>query len=266
MADGVGACNNARYTYADGKPITCDACLVLKNHPDYAFPSQPMWWEYHGQLDRPSAHNKMDNYCTVIWKKKQFTMSREQFCAWAKSEDGKVLLADWTRKIVEQRRERGANCRISQKMMDSWANAGEAVVKRQSQDSTDIIEPEDVWVPESQYLDETGRRPSEDNIMCEWLELRSGLRDWGFWKKSDAPIRRVKKRRTAMIMDEVVDDNSLELTADQLTQRYQQEASSMDSGSQAISAGDLAAIQSRHSQPAEIQKSEEATNMKQRIR
>ena len=129
----------------------------------------------------------------VHGKKKQFKMSKTEFNTWAKTDEGKASLVLWGDKISDQRKAQGPNCRISKKMMESWAGAQPAVLKRQSAKPTDIIEPEDHWVPESKYIDDTGRTPADDDIECEWLEKQNGERFFGFWKESGEPIKRGKK-------------------------------------------------------------------------
>ena len=58
-------------------------------------------------------------------------------------------------------------------------------------------------------------------------------------KETDDAPRRRKKRRTAVIMDEGVDDNSLELSADQLEERFKKEAAALHSGEKAVTQDDL---------------------------
>ena len=229
-------------TYADGKPIKCPACLFEKASKDPAFPDKTRAWNLHGRPDDPGSHDSHCQYCDVSWKKQKYELTKEQFFEWAQSEEGKNDLEHWTLFQVEHKMQKGVNGRISAKQWQSCPAAPPVKLRRTDADVKEIVEPAEEWVTEQQYIDKHGRTPKDDGITCEWLQRRSGKKEYGFWKEKDEPVQRIRKRVDTLRFEEELDDGSMQLSDTQVADRYKAEVAASHRDLRSVKEADLAEI------------------------
>jgi hypothetical protein len=210
------------YTWANGKPVCCEACGEAKGSEDPAFAAEKLWWNEHGSED-PSRHSTLCMYDEVTWKKTKYDKTKAEFIEWAATDAGKKELKTNKDKMVEKRKHGGG---ITAKLL---ASSEAASVKRKTIDETSINEPEDIWVNAHEYEDDhDGRKPEQDGIKCTWITLKDGQKKYGFWKPGEGPITRSKKQKTQVALSEGLDNSESALTEDQLAQRYKAEVKAMN--------------------------------------
>ena len=107
-------------------------------------------------------------YCETGWKKKRPDLTQKEYQDWAQTGDGKAINEMWTDNIIDHRKSAGANARFSTKLINSWTYEPPVTLKRKTAEETQLVEPRDVWVTESDYMkDHAGAKPSDHGIQCE---------------------------------------------------------------------------------------------------
>lgn len=212
--------------YINGDPILCDACHAAKPSADLALPSDPRWWITHGRPD-PGGHSSCCGYCDTTWMKQYYTMTKPAAIEYFQTEEGKSNLAYFTGKLVDLRKDKGGGCRISKKQLEDWVANKPAEVFRDNTDTTEMEEPPDIWVTEQEHLDDHGSKPSVQGITCIWIKRPNGNREFGYWKQSTGPLKRVRKNTDSVTLREGIDHSDLAMSDDQLARRFAAEADSL---------------------------------------
>ena len=162
-----------------------------------------LWWNVHGRQDDASAHANMCCYCEVGWRKKRPDLSQEMYIQWCQSEEGQNSNNHWTEIIIDKRRGQGRNFRLSAKQVAAWPSPPPVELRRQTAEESQVIEPDEIFILEADYLRDHKIPPSAGGIQCEWITRKNGVREYGFWKKSLDPVRRRHLKKDTLLLDEV---------------------------------------------------------------